>query len=435
MINKIKTKLEDTDIKDLIFKGGAFFFIKIAGVLFSFLFTWVVAKWYGANVNGLIAISFSIMMIGAIAPKLGYDLNLVRYLSIGNANKRLFNQATLISLFLSFIIMIILLMLRERLALIFFDKVVHLEYINYACYSIPIVVYISLGTSVFRVEKQNSKFSFYTNTSRFLFAIIILSILTFVFNVKEDSFPIKAYFFALLITAILIAFQVRPILNSKFKDSRKIKIKNFTIDSLPMMFSASIVVIMGWADSIILGLYEKESVVGVYSVVVKISTLISFGLNSLNSILAPQLANLYAQGNTIKYSKLIKLVSKINFFCSLVTILFLIVFNDYILSFFGDEFIEGQFILIVLCVGQFVNAFCGPVGVVLQMTGNQKVFKNFLFIALIINIILNLLLIPKMGMLGGALGTIFALAFWNISSAVYIYNKLKIKSFYIPFKL
>ena len=423
----------DKDIRELFLKGGTFFFIKAAGLVFSFLFMWFIARYYGAKANGLIAISFSVMLIGAIVPKLGFDLNLVRLMPVRKINKTLFSKALSLSLFLSLIFMTIVLFFREELARVFFGSNENLIYITFAAYCIPIVVFNEIGASVFRAEKRNAEFSFYKNVSRFFFGLIFLAGCYFIFKIYDINTPIRAYMAALAITAILITTGIVPIIKKKYNFDQDTSLKTFTIDSIPMMLSASIVLMMGWADTIILSIYEEQEIVGVYSVCVKLATLVSFALNSLNSILAPQISKFYHEGKTDKYQRLIRLVSQSNFYFSLLAILLLIVFRKYILMLFGPEFIIGATALTILCVGQFVNAFCGPVGVVLQMTGNHRVFKNFLLIALLLNIVLNVLLIPKLGMIGGAIGTVSALAFWNVSSAIYIKRHLKIKSYYSPF--
>ncbi|MGX1928071.1 MATE family efflux transporter [Flagellimonas sp. 2504JD4-2] len=431
MLIRIKKLLGDTDIKELLFKGGSFFLIKAVGLLCSFAFMWFLAHKYGAKVNGLMAISISIIMIGSIVPKLGYDINFVRLFPIKQANKILFREAIGASTLTALILMALIVLFEGHVADWFGVSTENIGYIRFSAVAIPIWVFISVASSVYRADKKNAQFSFYTNTSRFLFSLVIILVLYYVFGFRSEDAPVKAYLIALLVSAVLLTIGIWPILNNRFSAGARLKLIDFTKDSLPMMLSASIVVMMGWADTIILSLFESKDVVGVYSIAVRLATLVSFGLNSLNSILAPKLSSFYNAGEIPKYKNLIGITAKVNFFFSLMTIALIIVFRNYILSFFGEEFLIGAAALVLLCVGQLVNAICGPVGVILQMTGHQKTFKNFLVLALIVNVALNLVLIPIWGMLGGALATIMAMAVWNISSAVYIKTKLNIKSYYL----
>jgi len=76
----------------------------------------------------------------------------------------------------------------------------------------------------------------------------------------------------------------------------------------------------------------------------------------------------------------------------------------------------------------------GSVGVIMQMTGHQKVYQNIVLIALILNIVLNFTLIPLYGILGAAIATVVSISSWNIIGAVYLKQKLNIRSYYSPFK-
>jgi O-antigen/teichoic acid export membrane protein len=111
-------------------------------------------------------------------------------------------------------------------------------------------------------------------------------------------------------------------------------------------------------------------------------------------------------------------------------VLFIIIFHKWILGIFGNEFIVGSLFLIVLCIGQLINSMSGSVGVILQMTGYQKVFQNIVLMALVLNVILNVILIPLYGGLGAAIATVVSISSWNITGAFYLKLKMNIKSYF-----
>jgi len=96
------------------------------------------------------------------------------------------------------------------------------------------------------------------------------------------------------------------------------------------------------------------------------------------------------------------------------------------LSMLGQEFAIAKTTLLILLVGQVVNVMSGSVGFILQMTGKEKIYQNILLLALVCNIVLNILLIPKFGIEGAAIASTFSLLFWNLSSVLYIYKKYKV---------
>ena len=70
--------------------------------------------------------------------------------------------------------------------------------------------------------------------------------------------------------------------------------------------------------------------------------------------------------------------------------------------------------LLILAFSQVINAMSGSVGIILNMTGKEKVFRNILFFALAINIVLNLFLIPIYGIEGAAIASASSLIYWKI---------------------
>jgi O-antigen/teichoic acid export membrane protein len=87
---------------------------------------------------------------------------------------------------------------------------------------------------------------------------------------------------------------------------------------------------------------------------------------------------------------------------------------------FGKEFIAGTGVLYILLLGQLSNTFSGSLALILQMTGNEKVFRNILTLGLIINVLLNIILIPRIGMIGAAIASAISLIVWNVLSLIYI---------------
>ena len=84
-------------------------------------------------------------------------------------------------------------------------------------------------------------------------------------------------------------------------------------------------------------------------------------------------------------------------------------------------------------VGQFINAFSGSVGYIMQLTNHEKSFQNIVIIALFINILLNFILIPIYSINGAAFASKISLVFWNLSCIIYIRKTIKIKTYFTLF--
>jgi O-antigen/teichoic acid export membrane protein len=73
-----------------------------------------------------------------------------------------------------------------------------------------------------------------------------------------------------------------------------------------------------------------------------------------------------------------------------------------------------------------INAGMGSVGLILNMTGNEKDTLKGHIIAALVNIILNLVLIPYFGINGAAWATAVSMICWNLILGLLVFKRLGI---------
>lgn len=435
-IKNLKNTLKDKDFKEILSKGFSYILIRGAGIIFSYAFTVYVTKTFGASIFGLFSIGISVFMIISVIGRLGLDIHLVKYYSIEKNTRDigLFYKVLIKSFLVSAILSIVIYTFRDFITTDLFKKPKPeaIPYLNWVLLSIPFWSITLICSSVSRSQKNIKWFSFISLVSRFLFSLIVLFVLL---SLTDNPIIVaKAHFYGVFITSILAL--IHTINNLKGIDFKSHSNSwKFVKDSLPMMLSSSVLIFLGWMDTFIMGVYETDHNIGIYNVCIKIATLTSFTLLAINSILAPKIAKSYNEGDEVLYKRLIRFSTKLNFLLSTIVIVIILIFSEFLLSIFGNEFIIGKNILFILCIGQMINSFSGSVGVILQMIGQQKVYQNFVLIALVLNLILTLFLTPKYGGMGAATATVVSMAFWNLGCAAYLKLKLNITSYYNPFVL
>lgn len=399
----------------------------------GYLFTFLVAKYYGAATLGLISLCFSIFLFAGIMGRLGLDVNLVRYYSTeANLNDTgLFYKVLLKSFIGSSIIAIIVFLLKDYIIYDIFGKPQLEPYFIWTVLAIPMWSGTLVCAGLLRGRKNNKWFAFLNNPGRFSFTVLFFLILWTIADSPINA--IKAHFYGVS-TLFVLSFYLSTQSLQKIALGSVQNSWAFLREALPMMLSSTILVLLGWLDTFVLGIYESVDKIGIYNVALKVATLTSFTLQAINSILAPKLASSHNEGNQKQFHKLIHFTTRLNFFSTLVIVSVILIFREWILGIFGADFISGAGILIILCVGQLINSMSGSVGVIMQMTGHQKVYQNIVLIALILNITLNFTLVPIYGILGAAIATVISISSWNIIGAVYLKQKLNIRSYYSPFK-
>jgi len=125
-------------------------------------------------------------------------------------------------------------------------------------------------------------------------------------------------------------------------------------------------------DVVIAGLFLPPHQVGLYFAATRVAGLISFVLISTNLILGPEVAKLHHSGSHAQLTRTLKLASLIVFLPSFVGFLGCVTFPDQILGLFGKRYAGAHVELIILAIGQMMNAATGCVGVVLMMTGLER---------------------------------------------------------------
>ena len=70
----------------------------------------------------------------------------------------------------------------------------------------------------------------------------------------------------------------------------------------------------------------------------------------------------------------------------------------------------------------------GSAGVLLNMSGKEKIVMNILLFSALLNVILNAILIPLYGINGAAIGTAISTSIWHILQSLMVYKSLGIIS-------
>ncbi len=191
---------------------------------------------------------------------------------------------------------------------------------------------------------------------------------------------------------------------------------------------SGVFIINSRVDGLVLGKYATDADLGVYSIAYKITDLVRVVLIVVNLVIAPEIAALFQNGEHDKLQRLIKKSIRWTFALSIPIAIVLGIGGPILLALFGKEFAGGYSVLVILIVVQLINVMLGSVGNILTMTGNEKTAFRIILLSLIINIILNLLLVPSMGINGAAIATGVSTIVWNVLMWYAVKQKVNINA-------
>lgn len=206
-------------------------------------------------------------------------------------------------------------------------------------------------------------------------------------------------------------------------------IRRWVKAALPFTMLAGIMVIDSNIDLLMLGWLASDTDVGTYRAASQTVIVVAFAISSLNMVVAPHIARLYRNGDMHGLQKMVRVGSRLIAVAGLPVAALLVLFGDEFLGLvFGDEFRVAALPLSVLCAGQAVNLLMGINGTVLNMTEYAAVSARIVGAGALLNVILNIWLIPLYGTAGAAIATASSLAFWNVLLSATVYRRLKIRT-------
>ena len=165
-------------------------------------------------------------------------------------------------------------------------------------------------------------------------------------------------------------------------------------------------------DIAMLGFITGPTTVAVYDVGTKVGGLLMITQALLNASIAPRIARLYASGDRAQVQSLMVQACRLSFIPS--AILFAAIWlagPQLIPALFGPGFEDAHLVAVIVGVGFLFNTGIGAVGVLLNMSGHERITATVATISAAINAALNVVLIPAYGALGAAAATTLTLFF------------------------
>jgi O-antigen/teichoic acid export membrane protein len=184
--------------------------------------------------------------------------------------------------------------------------------------------------------------------------------------------------------------------------------------SLPVYFSNIVNTLGGNLQTLLLGTMSSLTSVGVFSVAGHVQLIGSIFHSAVVSSSMPVFAALHDRQDRGGMTRLYQTTSRWTLTLNLPFFLAALLFPEFLLSIFGEEFRAGALALVILACGNVVNAATGSSGAVLDMSGHTGVKLINATISVGLALILNLLLIPPLGIVGAAIAAAAAVGVVNL---------------------
>ena len=400
----------------------------------------IIARIYGAEVLGIMAVLNSFLMLITIFAILGTDASILRLIpehlvkySPTSAFK-VYRKTQYMVIGLSLFTSTVFFFGSDLIA----DKIFSKPHLSFYFGLVAVFVVFKslrlLNTQAVRGLKLIKIFAFMQLLPQGANLILLIVLGLFFYN---KDIPVYAFLANFVVTGTIGWAIMEYSFKCKMRSDDQVmdmSAKTILTISMPMLMTAMMTFAIGQTGVIMLSIFRSEAEVGYYAIAVKLATLTSLLLSAINSMAAPKFSELYHSNKIDELFYIAKKSAKLIFFTSSPILLVLLIFGKSILGIlFGHNFSVAYFALALITIGQFVNSISGSTGFFMNMTGNQNALIAIMIFATSINVGLNLYLIPSIGINGAAVAGMVSICFWNIAALLYIKKKFGKTIAYLPF--
>ncbi len=413
--------------------SGLSFLARIIGVGLAFLLGIMLAQILGAKGFGVYSIAVTCMTLGTIVGRLGVDTAVLRFVASAHSVEDWGQVAAVRRYGLALVlcgsaaVSCAMFVLAPVLATKIFDDPSLTLLLRIIALAIVPTSLLGLNGELLKATRRVGQGTFVQVT---MFPLLQLSGVLLLLAIKAEWTPADMavlHLFAVALTA-LISFRLWrrnwPGIRSRVHES--LLLRKLVSTSIPLFWVALIGATFSLADILMLGIWESSETVGYYAAAARTAGVMTIILAAFNSVTAPKFSELHSRQLMGELSQIARGSSMLMTIMALPLLLLFVFGANLVMRLYGASFVSGSLSLTVLAFGQFVNVACGSVGILLIMTGHERLIRNIMVVAGTINIALNVILIPYFGALGAAIATTASLSAMNMLSVIYVYRKLSI---------
>jgi len=179
--------------------------------------------------------------------------------------------------------------------------------------------------------------------------------------------------------------------------------------SLPLLVITFSEILLQTTDVLTISQFMSPADVAIYFAAAKTMSLVMFVHYAVGSAMASRFSALNARGDRAGLVSAVREAVNWTFWPSLVGAAVLLLLGKPLLWLFGPQFADGYPVMQVLVLGFLGRAAAGPSEFLLNMLGQQRATACVAVLVAISTIVLNLMLVPRFGLLGAATATAVSL--------------------------
>ncbi len=374
-------------------------------------------------------------LLGTIFP-LGLNGVTIKFLpqfrNAETGNRGFLGFLLLISFIFSIIMFVILFLFKDIIIQKYVtNSALFVEYIYYILPLTLVVGFISIINVYFFAQFKTTIPSFLNEIYIRLLLIIIVSL--YFLKIIPFEWFMRCYLLIFISQLSILGFLILKNELKSFAIDWKIfnkkKVKEILSFSLTMALATVASIALRNIDVLIIGIYLPLSNIAMYTIAVTIAGIIEAPSTALGKIADSKISNAFATSNFKEISEIYSKSTRILMFIGFMLFTLITINITELLTFLPQNYRNGEMVIIIVSLSALFNMMTGINSSIIFYSNKHKQGTILLVLLIVSAIILNIVLIPKYGIIGAAIATSLNLFFYNLVKLLMIYFYFNLQPF------
>ena len=400
--------------------------VKVVSLIIVFFLNIIVARKFGLEGSGMFFIGITIVHLSSVFSRFGFDFILIKSFSVNKEKKEYFLKND----YKPIRTVVFSLSLLVTIILLFFIKI-------YQPSSLAINNMYVLIIGITPLSMLTLTSYAFQGIKKVIISMLILSVfwqLLCLIGILYLPNENTLYLCALYVLSLFMAWGVSQKIWDIYVGSVKGKndfsnVKQYFYRARALWLVSLMNQIIPWSPIIILGIFATVSDVGLFNAAFRVSMLIHFISFVMQAIVSSHISPVIDRKENGELRKIVRKIFYIILFAGTLLALFINYTSELVMSIYGDEFISGKDLLVILVIGQVVNLIGTIAPPLLMMSGREISYRNILVKTSIFSLFCNITFIYYWGTIGAAWAILLAMTF---QSSLNIMAVKKHFGFWIP---
>jgi O-antigen/teichoic acid export membrane protein len=407
---------DDTELSALLSSASLVMIGGLIGAGSRLLERVIVGRALSPEIYGELSIGIAVLTFSNTIAQAGFSQGIPRFMSRYSDpvdRRGTWFTGLVISFGLGLIVAVFLFITVEDITGLLFEQPESVELLYLFIAAIPFVVAQSMAIAGIRGH-ENTLFRTYTKDLLYPLGRIGLLVAFLALG-----YGLIAAGFAYLIAAVVTCFVAHLLLNRLIPliGSVRLHVREMLTFSVPLIISTVLNVLLSRTDTIMVAYFRNSYEVGQYNAAYPIAGGMLVVMSAFGFMYLPIASRLDANDERESIERIYTITTKWIYIVTFPAFLTLVLFpKDVMRIVFGPEYMEAAAVVPILAIGFFLSAAAGRNRETLSALGETQYIMLANGAGFVLNVVLNLVLIPRYGFLGA--GITSALSFALVHAVV-----------------